>query len=161
MKNNIVIRLEEKSDYREVENLVRDSFWNVYRPGCLEHYVLNQLRHDPAFVPELDFVMYREGELIGQNIFVRTTIAADDGRSIPIMTMGPICIKNEYKRKGYGKNLLDYSLKGRQSLAVEHYVLRGILIFMEKAASGRQASMVSVIMACRRGKMHHSSYAGN
>ena len=69
MKNNIVIRLEEKSEYRKVENLVRDSFWNVYRPGCLEHYVLNQLRNDPAFVPELDFVMYQDGELIGQNIF--------------------------------------------------------------------------------------------
>lgn len=100
MKENIEIRLEEKSEYRQVEKLVRDSFWNVYRPGCLEHYVLNQLRNDPAFVPELDFVMYRDGELIGQNIFVRTAIAADDGRNIPIMTMGPICIKNEYKRKG-------------------------------------------------------------
>ena len=53
MKKNIVIRLEEKSEYRKVENLVRDSFWNVYRPGCLEHYVINQLRNDPAFVPEL------------------------------------------------------------------------------------------------------------
>ena len=111
MKNNIVIRIEEKSEYREVENLVRESFWNVYRPGCLEHYVLNQLRNDPEFVPELDFVMYLDGELIGQNIFVRTAITADDGRSIPIMTMGPICIKNEYKRKGYGKILLDYSLE--------------------------------------------------
>ena len=57
MKNNIVIRLEEKSEYREVENLVRESFWNEYRPGCLEHYVLHQLRNDPAFVPELDFVL--------------------------------------------------------------------------------------------------------
>ena len=101
----------KRSEYRKVENLVRDSFWNVYRPGCLEHYVLNQLRNDPAFVPELDFVMYQDGELIGQNIFVRTAITADDGRSIPIMTMGPICIKNEYKRKGYGKILLDYSLE--------------------------------------------------
>ena len=101
MKNNIVIRLEEKSEYCEVENLVRDSFWNVYRSGCLEHYVINQLRNDPAFVPELDFVMYlkesdEEGKLIGQNMFMRTSIKADDGRNIPIMTMGPICIKNEY-----------------------------------------------------------------
>ena len=115
MKNNIVICLEEKSEYREVENLVRDSFWNVYRSGCLEHYVINQLRNDPAFVPELDFVMYlkendEEGKLIGQNMFMRTSIKADDGRNIPIMTMGPIYIKNEYKRKGYGKILLDYSL---------------------------------------------------
>lgn len=58
-KNNIIIRLEKKEEYREVENIVivRESFWNVYRPGCLEHYVLNQRRDDPAFVPELDFVM--------------------------------------------------------------------------------------------------------
>ena len=56
-KNDCIIRLEQKEEYREVENLVRESFWNVYRPGCLEHYVLNQLRRDPAFVPELDFVM--------------------------------------------------------------------------------------------------------
>ena len=63
MKNHIVIRLEEKSEYREVENLVRDSFWNVYRPGCLEHYVLNQLRNDPAFVPELDYSLEKAAEL--------------------------------------------------------------------------------------------------
>ena len=109
--NNIVISLEEKSEYSKVENLVRDSFWNVYRPGCLEHYVLHQLRKNSAFVPELDFVMYKDGELIGQNMFMKATIAADDGRKIPIMTMGPICIKNEFKGKGYGKMLLDYSLE--------------------------------------------------
>lgn len=61
MKENIIIRLERENEYHEVENLVRESFWNVYRPGCLEHYVLHQLRNDPAFVPELDFVMYRNG----------------------------------------------------------------------------------------------------
>ena len=75
-KNNIIIRLEKKEEYREVENLVRESFWNVYRPGCLEHYVLNQLRTDEAFVPELDFVMEKEGKLIGQNMFMRAKIQA-------------------------------------------------------------------------------------
>ena len=111
MKNNIVIRLEEKSEYRKVENLVRDSFWNVYRPGCLEHYILNQLRNDPAFVPELDFVMECGGVLIGQNVFVKAVIKADDGRDIPVMTMGPICITPTLKRCGYGKMLLDYSIE--------------------------------------------------
>ena len=65
------IRHEEEKEYREVENLVREAFWNVYRPGCLEHYVLNRLRSDPAFVPELDFVMEQGGKLIGQNVFMR------------------------------------------------------------------------------------------
>ena len=110
-KNDHIIRLEKIEERREVETLVRDSFWNVYRPGCLEHYVLNQLRNDPAFVPELHFVMEKDGRIIGQNVFTRASIKADDGRSIPIMTMGPICIANEYKRQGYGKTLLDYSLE--------------------------------------------------
>ena len=109
--NNITIRIEKKEEHREVENLVRESFWNIYRPGCLEHYVLNQLREDPDFVTELDFVMEKNGELIGQNVFMRAVIKADDGKEIPIMTMGPICIAPELKRKGYGKLLLDYSLE--------------------------------------------------
>ena len=107
----IVIRREKESDYRLVENLVRESFWNVYRPGCLEHYVLHRYRSDPAFVRELDFVMEKDGILIGQNMFVRAVIRADDGREVPMMTMGPICITPELKRRGYGKRLLDYSLE--------------------------------------------------
>ena len=110
-KNDYIIRLERKEEYRAVENLVRESFWNVYRPGCLEHYVLNQLREDEAFVSQLDFVMEKDGQLIGQTMFMHATIKADDGRDIPIMTMGPICIMPELKRQGYGKKLLDYSLE--------------------------------------------------
>ena len=64
-KNNITIRLERKEEYREVENMVRESFWNVYRPGCMEHFMLHELRKDVAFVPELDFVMELDGTLIG------------------------------------------------------------------------------------------------
>ena len=110
-KNDLLIRLETPQDYTKVENLARESFWNVYRPGCLEHYVLHCLRDDPDFVPELSFVMEKDGEIIGQNIFMHAWIAADDGRKIPIMTMGPICIAPQYKRQGYGKILLDYSLE--------------------------------------------------
>ena len=89
-KNDYLIRLETPADHAETEYLVRESFWNVYRPGCLEHYVLHCLREDPDFVPELDFVMEKDHKIIGQNIFVKTHIQADDGRKIPIMTMGPI-----------------------------------------------------------------------
>ena len=110
-KNDCTIRLERKEDCREVENLVRESFWNVYRPGCSEHYVIHVLRDDPAFVKELDLVMEQDGNLIGQNMFMKTIIEADDGRIIPVLTMGPIGITPELKRKGYGKTLLDHSLE--------------------------------------------------
>lgn len=139
MKSNIVIRSEEKGEYRKVENLVRESFWNVYRSGCMEHYVLHQLRKDAAFVPELDLVMERDGELIGQNMFMRAWIAADDGREIPIMTMGPICIAPQWKRKGYGKILLDYSLEKAKELGCGALCFEGNLDFYGKSGF-REAS---------------------
>ena len=131
--DNIIIRLEKQEEYREVENMVRESFWNVYRPGCLEHYVLNQLRNDPAFIQELDFVMEEEGKLIGQNMFMRATIKADDGRDIPIMTMGPIYITPERKRKGYGKILLDYSLEKAKELGCGAVCFEGNIDFYGKS----------------------------
>ena len=131
--NNITIRIEKKEEYREVENLVRESFWNVYRPGCLEHYVLNQLRENPDFVAELDFVMEENGKLIGQNIFMKAVIKADDGRDIPIMTMGPICITPRLKRKGYGKVLLDYSLEKAAEMGCGAVCFEGNIDFYGKS----------------------------
>lgn len=132
-KIDYIIRLENNNEHREVENLVRESFWNVYRPGCTEHYVLHQLRNDPAFVPELDFVMEKDGKLIGQNMFMRAFITADDGRNIPIMTMGPICISPEFKRKGYGKKLLGYSIEKAAELGAGALCFEGNIDFYGKS----------------------------
>ena len=127
--NDDTIRLEKAEDYREVENLVRESFWNVYRPGCSEHFVIHVLRDDPAFVKELDFVMEQNGVLIGQNMFMRTVINADDGRVIPVLTMGPIGITPELKRKGYGKKLLDYSLEKAAAMGFGAVLFEGNIGF--------------------------------
>ena len=130
---NLIIRNEKKEDYRTVENLIRESFWNVYRPGCLEHYVIHTLRDDEAFIPELSFVMELEGKIIGQNMFMRANIKADDGRDIPIMTMGPICIAPELKRKGYGKILLDYSLEKAKEHGCKALCFEGNINFYGKS----------------------------
>ena len=130
---NLIIRNEKKEDYRTVENLIRESFWNVYRPGCLEHYVIHTLRDDEAFIPELSFVMELEGKIIGQNMFMRANIKADDGRDIPIMTMGPICIAPELKRKGYGKILLDYTLEKAKEHGCKALCFEGNVNFYGKS----------------------------
>ena len=131
--NNYIIRLEKKEEHRTVENLVRESFWNVYRPGCSEHYVIHVLRDDPAFVKELDFVMEQDGELIGQNMFMRTVINADDGQDIPVLTMGPICIAPELKRRGYGKKLLDCSLEQATAMGFGAVLFEGNIGFYGKS----------------------------
>ena len=133
MKNDITFRLERPEDYRNVEHLIRESFWNVYRPGCSEHYVIHVLRDDPAFVRELDFVMEKDGELIGQNMFMKTVIDADDGREIPVLMMGPICIRPDLKRQGYGKKLLDYSLEKATGLGFGAVLFEGNIAFYGKS----------------------------
>ena len=127
------IRLEQPSDHREVENLTREAFWNVYRPGCTEHFVLNRFRTNPDFIPELDFVMEKDGEIIGHVMYVRAKIQADDGREIPIMTFGPISIAPEYKRKGYGKALLDYSMEKAKKMGVGALCMEGNIDFYGKS----------------------------
>ena len=133
MKKNIVIRLEKKEERHEVENLVRESFWNVYRPGCLEHFVLHELRNDADFVPQLDLVMLLDGRIIGQNVFVRAAIKSDSGEDLPIMTMGPICIAPEFKRQGYGKILLDYSLERAKEMGCGAVCFEGSIGFYGKS----------------------------
>ena len=132
-KNNYRICLEEKKDYRAVEELIRESFWNVYRPGCSEHYVIHVLRDDPAFIKELDFVMEQDGRIIGQNMFMRTIIEADDDRTISVLTMGPICIANDLKRQGYGKVILDYSLVKAAELGFGAVLFEGNIDFYGKS----------------------------
>ncbi len=131
--NDVIIRLETPEDYRATEFLVREAFWNVYRPGCLEHFVLHVLRDDPAFVKELDFVMEKDGELIGQNMFMKTVIEADDGRKIPVLTMGPIGITPALKRRGYGKRLLDYSLQKAAEMGFGAVLFEGNIAFYGKS----------------------------
>ena len=131
--NDYTIRLEKKEDHRAVEELVRESFWNVYRPGCYEHYVIHVLRDELAFVKDLDFVMEQDGELIGQNMFAKTIIEADDGRTIDVLTMGPICITPELQRTGYGKALLDYSLAKAGELGFGAVLFEGNMDFYGKS----------------------------
>ena len=132
-KDGCIIRLEKADEYRKVETLVREAFWNVYRPGCTEHYLLHKLRNDSAFVSELDFVMELDGKLIGQNIFMNAVIKTDNGKEIPVMTMGPICIAREFQKKGLGKLLLDYSLNKAATLGCGAVCFEGNIDFYGKS----------------------------
>ena len=133
MVKDYIIRLEQPRDYKSVENVVRESFWNVYRPGCLEHYVLHCYRDKKDFVKELDFVILKGNEIIGQTMFVRAVIKTDNNKNIPIMTFGPICILPKYQKQGYGKILLDYSLEKAKQLGCGAVCMEGNINFYGKS----------------------------
>lgn len=129
MNKDYTIRLERKCDRRVVENLTRESFWNVYQPGCSEHYVLHCYRDNPDFIPELNLVMERRGVIIGHVMFSKAVIEADDGRRIPILTFGPISIAPECKRQGYGLALLTCALDRARDMGFGAVFMEGNIGF--------------------------------
>lgn len=133
MYHHYTIRPETIRDYYDAENLTREAFWNVYRPGCLEHYVLHTFRDRADFVPELDFVMEQDGKLIGHVMYVRSEIQADDGRTLPIMTFGPISIAPDMKGKGYGTLLLRHSMNEARKLGAGALAITGSIGFYGKS----------------------------
>ena len=127
------IRLEQPKDYREVENLTREAFWNIYRPGCTEHYVLNQYRTNPDFIPELDLVMEEDNMIIGHIMFSKAKLVLDNGNKIPSWTFGPISIHPDYQRKGYGLKLLQYALERARMMGIGFLCMEGNINFYKHA----------------------------
>ena len=127
------IRLEQPKDYREVENLTREAFWNVYRPGCTEHFVLNQYRMNPDFIPELDFVMEEDNMIIGHVMFSKAELILDNGNRKPSWTFGPISIHPNYKRKGYGLKLLQFALEKACEIGIGFICMEGNIDFYKHA----------------------------
>jgi len=124
-KNGCIIRLEKKEDWKEVENLTREAFWNKYRPGCVEHYVLHQFRNRPEFVKELDYIIEEDGRIVAHIMYCRSEITCDDGRIIPIMVFGPISVLPECQGKGYGSGLIRFTLEKAMELGCGAIAITG------------------------------------
>ncbi len=108
---NINIRLEKEKDYKIVENVTREAFWNQHKPGCDEHYFVHEMRNHKDFIPELAFVLEKEGEIIGNVMYAKGLLVADDGEVKDIITMGPISVLPQYQRQGLSRILLEYSFE--------------------------------------------------
>ena len=118
------IRKEQQKDYFEVENLTREAFWNVYRPGCMEHYVLHVLRNDPAFVPELDYVIEEDGKMIAHIAYAEGTLQTDNGTG-KLLLFGPVSVLPELQGRGYGAKLIAFTLEKAAELGYPAVVITG------------------------------------
>ena len=90
--NNLTIRLETENDYRAVEELTREAFWNVYKPGADEHYIVHKMRNHPDFIPELAFVLEKDGKIIGNIMYTKAWLEDENGTRKEILSFGPLCV---------------------------------------------------------------------
>lgn len=121
----VTIRLEEPKDYRIVEEITREAFWNLYVPGAEEHYLAHTLRKHPDFIPELTFVIELDGKIIGSIFYSKAKIVDAEGNEYPVISFGPVSIAPEYHRQGYGRLLIEHSIKEAKRLGYEAIVIGG------------------------------------
>lgn len=108
---NINIRCEKTEDYNIVEQITREAFWNLYCPGCNEHFIVHYLREHPDFIPELSFVIELDGEVAGSIFYSHSKVVDDDGNQHKTITFGPVSISPRLHRKGLGRALITYSME--------------------------------------------------
>ena len=101
--------METENDYFEVENMVRNSFWNIYRPGAFEHYIVHNLRDDESFLENLTYVMESNDEIIGYIGYSVGFIDYGDER-IDAVVLGPLAIHEDFQNQGLGSKLIYHTL---------------------------------------------------
>lgn len=121
----IQIRNEQKSDYQIVEDITREAFYNMYVPGCMEHYLVHIMRGHEDFIPELDFVLELDGKVIGNIMYTKAKLTDENGEEKEIITFGPVSILPKYQRMGYGKLLMEHSFKRAVELGCDTIVIFG------------------------------------
>ena len=138
---DLKVRLETEKDYRAVEELVREAFWNVYVPGASEHYYVHKMRSHPDFIPELAFVLEKDGEIVGNIMYTRSYLEDETGERKPIVSLGPLCVSPAYQRLKLGKILLEHSFAAARKMGYDvnvnfgnpgNYVSRGFVSCKKK-----------------------------
>jgi predicted N-acetyltransferase YhbS len=141
---NIIIRLETEKDHRAVEELTREAFWNVYVPGASEHYFVHMMRSHPDFIPELAFVLEKDGEIIGNIMYTKSWLEDEWGDRKEILSFGPLCIAPKYQRQKLGKLLIEHSFAKAREMGYDvninfgnpgNYVSRGFVSCKRKDVS--------------------------
>ncbi len=121
----LTIRNETPADRQTVEDITRRAFYNLYAPGCVEHYLVHIMRNHPDFIPELDLVAELDGQVVGSVMYTRSALTNAAGAVKDILTFGPVSIAPEHQRKGYGKQLLEHSFRRAAELGWDVVVILG------------------------------------
>lgn len=121
----MTIRLETPKEYRETENLVREAFWNVYRPGCDEHYVLHKMRGDETFVPALDYVLEEDGRILAQIVYAKCYVTGEDGTRREAVLFGPVAVDPARQGQGFGSRLIRFTLEKAKQMGFPAVLITG------------------------------------
>ncbi len=154
---DITIRLERKPDYRAVEELTREAFWNYYSPGCDEHYLVHIMRESSAFIKELDFVAICGQTLVANIMYTRALILGDDGIRHPVVSFGPVSVLPEFQGRGIGSGIIEHSKEAAKNMGYtailiygdpEYYKRAGFLVAETYFIGTPENAYAASLLAC-------------
>jgi predicted N-acetyltransferase YhbS len=123
---SISIRPEQKKDFRAVEELTREAFWDLYKPGCDEHFIVHKMRDIPACIQELDFVACDENDtIIGNIMYSKAKIINDENKEFEVLCMGPLAVLPSYQKQGIGTLLMKHSIEQAKKLGYKAIIIFG------------------------------------
>ncbi len=125
MNKTLTIRRETEKDYEAVEKMIREAFYNLYVPGCTEHYLAHVIRGHEDFISELDLVLLDGEQIIGNIMYTKARLVDEQGNEKKILTFGPVSIRPGYQRQGHGKRLMEYSFEQAEALGYDVIVIFG------------------------------------
>ncbi len=153
----LIIRRERPDDYQKVEALIREAFWNVYTPGCSEHYLAHVLREDIAFVPELDLVAVENDKIVGSIFYSLAQITSDTGDNLTVLCFGPLAVLPEYQGQGIGRRLIEETKAIAKNMGYpailicgnpDYYIKSGFLPASRYGIGNAEDEYVDALLAC-------------
>jgi len=130
---DVLLRPEEEKDYNSVENLTREAFWNIYKPGCDEHLLIHNIRNKKEFIKELDYVVVFNNEIIGNIVYAKAKIIGIN-EEYDIITFGPVSVLPAYQKKGIGKKLIEHTITKSKEMGFKAIIIYGNPKYYEKFA---------------------------
>jgi putative acetyltransferase len=122
---DIIIKNENDKNYRIVEEMTREAFWNMYVPGCNEHFVLHNLRNSRDFIPELDFIAETGGHIVGQIVYTRGIVKSNEGAEKEVISFGPVSVLPAFQKQGIGTSLIIHSMNIARAMGYEAILIYG------------------------------------
>jgi predicted N-acetyltransferase YhbS len=119
----MIFRVEQPSDYWENENLTRETFWDIYKPGCNEHLALHNLRKSQAFLPQLSYVAVEKGSLVGNIVYAK--LSRDGIICEDVIGFGPISVHSKWQGQGIGSKLITKTLEKAKELGYKAVLITG------------------------------------
>jgi predicted N-acetyltransferase YhbS len=122
---NIEIRITDKENFKATENLTRETFWNLYNPGCSEHFILHKLRESNSYVEALDLIAINGGEIIGHIISTKAKVIDAKGNEHEVLCVGPFAVSSNLQGKGIGAELIKQSIAKANEMGFSGMILFG------------------------------------